>query len=206
MTMADTTPTRDRIVETAFRLFLTQGYEGTSTAQLVAATGLSKGAIYHHFRDKEEIRTATVEHFLLRYVESPAPEHDDAGPPDLAAALHHVADSYAQLLETVAGITGDPLAYHRFVLAAAPGLREPLQAAVSRVRTALTDAARVSQRDRTVTTALDPGHIAQGAAALVEGAGLLWSVAPQGSARERLRAVVADHLRLLAVPPAAPGS
>ncbi|MFF3063504.1 TetR/AcrR family transcriptional regulator [Oerskovia sp. NPDC057915] len=201
--MADTTPTRERIVETAFRLFLTQGYESTSTAQLVAATGLSKGAIYHHFRDKEEIRSATVDHFLLRYVEPPAPDESEATPPGLAATLHHVADSYARLLETVATLTDDPLAYHRFVLAAAPGLRETLRDAVGQVRDVLADAARTSQDDGSVTTTLPPERVAENAAALVEGAGLLWAVDPRGSARDRLRAVVDDHLTLLA---GAPGS
>ncbi|WP_030152674.1 TetR/AcrR family transcriptional regulator [Oerskovia turbata] len=195
--MANTLPTRDRIVETAFRLFLTQGYENTSTVQLVAATGLSKGAIYHHFRDKEEIRSAAVEHFLLRYVAPPASEEGEDAPLGLAATLHHVADAYARVLETVAALTDDPLAYHRFVLAAAPGLRETLQDAVGQVRDALTDAARTSQDDGTVTTALPPERVAENAAALVEGAGLLWSVDPRGSARDRLRAAVDDHLLLL---------
>lgn len=199
--MADTTPTRERIVETAFRLFLTQGYESTSTAQLVAATGLSKGAIYHHFRDKEEIRAATIEHFLLRYVAPPAPEDGDDAPLGLAATLHRVADAYARVLETVAALTDDPVAYHRFVLASAPGLRETLRDAVGRVRDALTDAARTSQDDGSLTTALPPERVAGNAAALVEGAGLLWSVDPHGSVRDRLRDAVDDHLLLLSTTP-----
>jgi AcrR family transcriptional regulator len=223
-----TVSTRDRIVETAFRLFLTQGYERTSTAQLVAATGLSKGAIYHHFRDKEEIRAATIEHFLLRYLAPPEPDTHgeavsgdavagragetrddtatgDAGQDrsgaDLATLLRHVADAYASLLETVAGVTDDPLAYHRFVLASAPGLRDPVRAASEELRDALTAAARTSQRAGSITTTIPARRIAEGAAAVVEGAGLLWSLDPQGPVRERLRSVVDDHLAVLAATP-----
>jgi AcrR family transcriptional regulator len=208
MTMPPTPPatsTRDRIVETAFRLFLTQGYDRTSTAQLVAESGLSKGAIYHHFRDKEEIRAATVEHFLLRYLAPPSSD-TEAASADLATLLRHVADAYAGLLETVADITDDPLAYHRFVLATAPDLRDPVRAATEQLRDALTAAAQASQHAGAITSAIPARRVAEGAAAVVEGAGLLWSLDPQGPVRERLRSVVDDHLAVLAATPGTLGS
>jgi hypothetical protein len=92
------------------------------------------------------------------------------------------------------------------VLAAAPGLQDPLRAASERLRDALTGAARASQRAGTVTTAIPARQIAEGAASVVEGAGLLWSLDPQGPARERLRLIVDDHLLLLTTPPLRPGS
>lgn len=111
-----------------------------------------------------------------------------------------MADAYASLLETVMGITDDPLAYHRFVLAAAPGLRDPVRVASERLRDALTDAALASQRAGTITSAVPARQIAEGAAAVVEGAGLLWSLDQRGPVRERLRSIVDDHLVLLATP------
>ena len=47
--------TRDFIVERAFCLFLQRGYEGISIRDIQEAVGLSKGAIYHYFRSKEDI-------------------------------------------------------------------------------------------------------------------------------------------------------
>ena len=47
--------TRKKILEAAYTLFLQYGYHGASMSRLVEATGLSKGAIYHHFSSKEEI-------------------------------------------------------------------------------------------------------------------------------------------------------
>ena len=47
--------TRRKILEAAYTLFLQHGYHGASMSRLVEATGLSKGAIYHHFSSKEEI-------------------------------------------------------------------------------------------------------------------------------------------------------
>ncbi len=43
------------ILDTAGRLFLEKGYDSTSLQDIMNETGLSKGAIYHHFSSKEEI-------------------------------------------------------------------------------------------------------------------------------------------------------
>lgn len=47
--------TERRILDAARRLFAEKGYEKTSVQDIISATGLSKGAVYHHFRSKEAI-------------------------------------------------------------------------------------------------------------------------------------------------------
>ncbi len=47
--------TRRRIVAAAAPIFNQHGYEGSSVAALMAATGLTKGGIYRHFSSKEEL-------------------------------------------------------------------------------------------------------------------------------------------------------
>ena len=50
------------IVAAAFRLFMEKGYEYTSVQDIIDNLGgLSKGAIYHHFKSKEEILIAVIE-------------------------------------------------------------------------------------------------------------------------------------------------
>ena len=44
-----------KILDTAERLFIEKGYDHASLQDIIAATGLSKGAIYHHFSSKEDI-------------------------------------------------------------------------------------------------------------------------------------------------------
>ena len=44
-----------KILDVSQRLFQEKGYEGTTVQDIVDALGLSKGAIYHHFRSKEDI-------------------------------------------------------------------------------------------------------------------------------------------------------
>lgn len=47
--------TRQFIVEQTAPLFNCKGFEGTSLSDLTEATGLTKGALYGHFDDKEEM-------------------------------------------------------------------------------------------------------------------------------------------------------
>ena len=49
------------ILDTAFRLFMEKGYEHTSIQNIIDNLGgLSKGAIYHHFKSKEDILIAVT--------------------------------------------------------------------------------------------------------------------------------------------------
>lgn len=50
------------ILDVAFRLFMKKGYEYTSIQDIIDHLGgLSKGAIYHHFKSKEDILVAVVD-------------------------------------------------------------------------------------------------------------------------------------------------
>lgn len=50
------------ILDTAFRLFMEKGYEHTSVQDIINNLGgLSKGAIYHHFKSKEDILLAVTD-------------------------------------------------------------------------------------------------------------------------------------------------
>ena len=56
--------TRGEIVSCAKRLFYEQGYEGTSFSDIVEASGLYRGNIYHYFKTKDEILRAVIgQHF-----------------------------------------------------------------------------------------------------------------------------------------------
>lgn len=56
--------TRADIVECAGRLFYEQGYEATSFSDIVEASGLFRGNIYHYFKSKDEILRAVIERHL----------------------------------------------------------------------------------------------------------------------------------------------
>jgi AcrR family transcriptional regulator len=54
---------RAELIDTAQGLFLTRGYERTTINDVINATGLSKGAFYHHFRAKEDLLEAIAQRF-----------------------------------------------------------------------------------------------------------------------------------------------
>jgi AcrR family transcriptional regulator len=57
--------TRAYIVERTAPIFNKKGYTGTSLTDLTEATGLTKGALYGNFKNKDEIALAVFDHNLL---------------------------------------------------------------------------------------------------------------------------------------------
>jgi AcrR family transcriptional regulator len=58
--------TREALVDAATVLFGTSGYSATSVDEIVAAAGVTKGAMYHHFTDKEALFRAVYERVQLQ--------------------------------------------------------------------------------------------------------------------------------------------
>ena len=59
---------RERLLESAKRLFSQRGYYATSVEDIVASAGLSKGAFYFYFKSKEELFKSLVEEMHLNIV------------------------------------------------------------------------------------------------------------------------------------------
>ncbi len=56
---------REKILNTATQLFIQKGSEKTSMQDIAQTAGISKGAIYHHFKSKEEIINALADKMFL---------------------------------------------------------------------------------------------------------------------------------------------
>lgn len=57
---ARTDATRAALLKAARRLFAEKGYAETSTPEIVRAAGVTRGALYHHFEDKEALFSGVV--------------------------------------------------------------------------------------------------------------------------------------------------
>jgi AcrR family transcriptional regulator len=70
---ADSVDTREKILETATRLFSSQGYTNTSLSQVAKDAQVSKALIFWHFENKEKLfRTAlqrTLEPYFINVVD-----------------------------------------------------------------------------------------------------------------------------------------
>lgn len=58
--------TRDRILDAALSIFAGKGYHRATVDDIVRASSTSKGAVYHHFTNKESIFVALVDAFTAR--------------------------------------------------------------------------------------------------------------------------------------------
>jgi AcrR family transcriptional regulator len=77
--MREHSDTRTRIQTVALELFIEQGYEATSLREIAERLGVTKAALYYHFKTKEDIVASLVEdrldavRSLLDWAESQPP-------------------------------------------------------------------------------------------------------------------------------------
>ncbi|RUY96231.1 TetR/AcrR family transcriptional regulator, partial [Mesorhizobium sp. M7A.F.Ca.CA.001.12.2.1] len=88
-----TEATRAHLIAAARKLFTEKSYSETGTPEIVAAAGVTRGALYHHFADKQALFAAVVEQEAAAVAE----EIERASPPSLFAHDALIAGSDAYL-------------------------------------------------------------------------------------------------------------
>lgn len=101
--------TRERIKEVALQLFETQGYDRKSLREIAERVGVTKAALYYHFKSKDAILNCIFEGFFAE-VEALG----DSIPDDLDD------DGRRRLIEQYAEIIGNRQEELRFMLRGAP--------------------------------------------------------------------------------------
>ena len=85
--------TKEKILVAALRLFAVNGYEAVSVSQIAGELGITKGALYKHYKNKRDIFNCIFEYVCRLDVErsrkSGVPEQDYS---DMPEAFSHVSD------------------------------------------------------------------------------------------------------------------
>jgi len=97
--------TRERIQEIALELFAEQGYEKTSLREIAERLGVTKAALYYHFKSKEDIVRSFVEDYRAELEQVIA----------WGASQPRTPESRAEILSRYAGIVSEQLAVIRFM-------------------------------------------------------------------------------------------
>jgi len=97
--------TRERIQEIALELFAEQGYEKTSLREIAERLGVTKAALYYHFRSKEDIVRSFVEDYRAELEKVIA----------WGASQPRNPESRAEILARYADIVGEQLPVIRFM-------------------------------------------------------------------------------------------
>lgn len=101
-----TTPERNRrgqILSSALAIFLRFGFRKTSMDDIARALDLSRQALYSHFRNKDDLFRATLEHALLTASRDGAARLSDKGEP----LLDRIALAYEEHLGRYIGLGAD---------------------------------------------------------------------------------------------------
>lgn len=109
--------TKNLIIETSMKLFMEKGYDHTSIQDIIENLGgLSKGAIYHHFKSKEEIMWAVADHIYIdsdkRMMEI-CDREDLTGREKLARLFH--ASLFSPALDDLCNVAPDLLKNSQFL-------------------------------------------------------------------------------------------
>lgn len=166
--------TRERLLQAAAREIYRSGFQSASLDTILASAGVTKGALYHHFKNKEALGYAVVEEIIspdthaawMRPLQSASSAKD---PIDALIAI--VQDIPVQPKVVCGGCQLNNLAQEMSPLDA--GFRKRLETIFDAWRDAVASVLREGQRHGSVRYDVEPHDAAGLLIAMVEGYGSL---------------------------------
>jgi TetR/AcrR family transcriptional regulator, transcriptional repressor for nem operon len=196
----DAQATRERVLDAAHALVMTQGFSGTSVDAVLAAAPASKGAFFHHFPSKAALGDALLE----RYARSDGRHLDD-----LSARAERLGSDPVQRLLLMVGLLAEELddsdappgclfasfLYEREVVGEAGRalITESMLAWRERVGAMI----RAAAQHRTPVRAVDAEALADGLLTTIEGAFVLARAVDDPAVVPAQLRLYREHLELL---------
>jgi AcrR family transcriptional regulator len=140
----DQEPVRQRLLSEATRLFAEQGFESTSVQEVVAAAGVTKGAMYHYFDSKDDLLHEIYGRVLRMQMERLTHFADSPGP--VAERLYAAA---SDVVTTTVDNLDDSKIFFRSMHLLAPDTRKSVRAERRRYHERFRDLVTEGQREGT---------------------------------------------------------
>lgn len=187
--------TRKAVLDAAFQAVWRQGFQAASLNDILARTGLTKGAFYHHFPDKFALGRALVEERLTDYVQDLwlTPMEVAVDP---LAEMAQIVERHLLKADPAALRLGCPLAALAQDLGGLDdGFRGPLETLHRAWRKGVARALRQGQQRGAVRSDIDAEHVAAFIIAAWQGILAMARATPNGVA-EPARALL-DYIGAL---------
>jgi len=184
-------PSKGYLLQAAFESFATHGYQGASIDRIARAAGVTKGAVYYHFKDKEELLFETVRNRIVEFESQVLA--DTSADDDAFAILRRVVDACF--------VTATESNHRRFImtlmieaLGTNPDLSDVFRLELRRMRAFLSDVVRRGQEAGEIRMDVLPDEAASLVVSAIMGAEIQHYQDPE---RIDLRAVLDLQLRQL---------
>lgn len=187
---------RARIVAAAVRVFARKGFQRASLDEIAADAGLTKGAIYWHFRSKNDLFFSLLERCFER---NTAPLPDDIAQAIALAGTGNRRQVMTTLLQDLLRRFREDADWPRLLLEFLAQSRDPeiagrLRQLGGQGRQVARRAAEQLQQGGLIDPALDAGMLAVFWGALLDGLMVAWVVEPETFDDEHLIGRMVDML------------
>jgi TetR/AcrR family transcriptional regulator, transcriptional repressor for nem operon len=155
---------RQRIVDSAKRMFWQHGYSTTSPRQVMTDSGVNQGSFYHHFPTKPDLGREVVKANGRDVLDAVQAAMDG-----LKTGRERLAAFLGSATEALDGCRVGGFAYDAGILAD-PELRKALECVFTELEALVEGTGREGQQDGSLLPQLDPKKTAAALVAVVEGA------------------------------------
>ncbi|MCF7792910.1 MAG: TetR/AcrR family transcriptional regulator [Candidatus Cloacimonetes bacterium] len=177
--------TKTVIVKTALKLFLQKGFYNVSMNMIADEIGISKPAIYHHFRNKDAMVEGVLDYFTERMAEWSNDYYSNlSSGRDFIERMFKAIPIYKDV-ETVLldeSVESYPYSYNDLLMILSkykPELRERIAQDQTRARNRLKEYISQAQNENLIRTDLQPSRLATMIHTIIEGSAFICELDPK---------------------------
>ena len=135
---------RERILQAAYSLICSRGYNNTSTPEVAKKVGISVGTVYAYFKDKHDLLMAVLDRYMVRFDAERAEVMDS-----LRTSKDSLRDTLRHLIEKLVAVHEESKAFNLELKAlyyTDPAITALMDAQDGKIRRAITDFLRENQQ------------------------------------------------------------